>query len=365
MYNEIGSDAMRNKNKWIIFGILCVFFFALFIFTFYNSFLYSAPMMKITKIKEVEKSYTTNGLGLQEEHLELKITGVLLNGKNKGKEEVVSYEETFSSVVTEKYEVGDIVFIKDHSIDGLKRDTYVVFLVMILVLLLFLVGSFRGLLAIGSVIFNVVLFCFGLHLYLKGVNLLLLCLLFSIIFTILSLVLTNGIHKKTFVAIGSVIVSMSVLFLLSFGVVKITGYRGINFNEISFLTVPLEDVILAELMIGGLGAIMDVSITMSASISELLEKNKKMSISSLLHSGREIGKDIMSTMIGVLFFTYLCSGLPVFVLALRNGFSFFNYISTNFSLELSRFLVGSIGILVTIPISLFLAIFIFKKGEIQ
>ena len=120
--------------------------------------------------------------------------------------------------------------------------------------------------------------------------------------------------------------------------------------------------ILPELLIGSVGAIMDVAITISSSIAELIEKNNKISVKSLNKSAKEIGKDIMSTMSNVLFFTYLCAGLPIFVLALRNGFTIFNYITTNFSLELSRFLVGSIGIVLTIPISAFISIKLMKRG---
>ena len=69
----------------------------------------------------------------------------------------------------------------------------------------------------------------------------------------------------------------------------------------------------------------------------------------------------MSTMSNVLFFTYLCSGLPIFVLAIRSGFTVSNYISSNFSLELTRFLVGSIGIIMTIPITSYVSIYLQKE----
>ena len=145
-------------------------------------------------------------------------------------------------------------------------------------------------------------------------------------------------------------------------IIKITNYKGINLNELSFLTVPAKDIILPELLIGSLGAIMDVSITISASIAELIEKNKKISKKQLNKSAKQIGSDIMTTMTNVLFFTYICSGLPIYVLAIRNGFSIYNYITTNFSLELTRFLVGSIGIIMTIPISTYITIKVFKRG---
>ena len=107
---------------------------------------------------------------------------------------------------------------------------------------------------------------------------------------------------------------------------------------------------------------MDVAITISAAMAELLEKNKKISAKKLTKSAKEIGKDIMSTMTGVLFFTYLSAGLPVFILAIRNGFSIHNYITSNFSLELTRFLVGSIGIIMTIPISSHITVSMMKRG---
>ena len=107
---------------------------------------------------------------------------------------------------------------------------------------------------------------------------------------------------------------------------------------------------------------MDVAITISSSISELIQKDNNISVKNLQKSAREIGKDIMSTMSNVLFFTYLCSGLPIFVLALRNGFSMYNYISSNFTLELTRFLIGSIGIVLTIPVSAHTSIKLMKRG---
>ena len=226
-----------------------------------------------------------------------------------------------------------------------------------------IVGEVSGLLSIVSVILNMIIFYIGLSLYFKGINILFLCIIESIIFSCLSLFIAGGINKKTVSAITSVIISTAILLGMILLIVNTTNYSGVNFNELSFLTVDPEDIIIPELLIGSLGAIMDVSITISSAISELIEKNQNISVKNLKKSSKQIGKDIMSTMSNVLFFTYLCSGLPVFVLALRNGFSIYNYISTNFSLELTRFLVGSIGIVMTIPIATMVCIEIFRRKE--
>lgn len=343
--------------------LVCLFIISIImiVFTYNNDFLYSSPIMKITNIEIMNEDISQNSLGLKEKHFIKKIKGIITNGKNKGSIKEIEYEETYSSVITDKYRVGDKVILDNNDIN-LKRDVYLALMIVIFINLIYIVGSYKGLTSILSVILNMIVFYIGLFLYFKGINLLFLCVIEMIIFSILSLILSSGLNKKTLSAIISVIICTIIMLILLVVVIKTTNYKGINFNELSFLTVPLEDIIIPELLIGSVGAIMDVAITISSSISELIDKNKKITNKSLSKSAKEIGKDIMSTMSNVLFFTYLCAGLPVFVLALRNGFSFYNYISTNFSLELSRFLVGSIGIVMTIPISSFISIRIMKRG---
>lgn len=351
-----------NKKKLILILLIIVGIISL-IFIYNDDFLYKNNIMKITKIETKNIDESENTLGLKEKYYYKDITGTITNGKDKGKTKTIEYEETYSSVVTDKYRTGDKVFIIHNSIDGLKRDFYVAILLFIFIISIYIVGEKKGLLSIVSVVLNSIIFYLGLSLYFKGLNILILCIIESIIFSILSLFIAGGINKKTMSAIISVIVSTIILLLMMLIVVKITNYSGVSFNELSFLTVPPEDIILPELLIGSLGAVMDVCITMSSSISELIDKDKNISVKNLNISSKQIGKDIMSTMTNVLFFTYLCAGLPIFVLAIRNGYTIYNYITSNFSLELSRFLVGSIGIVMSIPISTFISIKIFKRGE--
>lgn len=350
-----------KKKKLLTLIILSISFIILFL-TYNNDFIYKKEIMKIDNIKTVKEDISQNNLGFKEKTKYQEISGIITNGKNKGKRKTIKYEETYSSVVTEKYKKSDKVFIVDNNIDGLKRDYYIIMLFLLFILSIYLVGEVKGLLSVFSVIINTIIFYIGLFLYFKGINILFLCALESIIFAILSLIIADGKNKKTLSAIISVIVSVFILLIMITIIAKTTKYSGINFNELSFLTIPPEDIILPELLIGGLGAIMDVAITISSSISELIEKDNNISIKNLTKSSKEVGKDIMSTMTNVLFFTYICGGLPIFVLAIRNGYTILNYITNNFSLELTRFLVGSIGLIMTIPISSYISIYIFKRG---
>ena len=351
-------------KKYIPLTIIIVLSIFSLIFVYNDDFLYKKDIMKITSIKTIKEDESQNLLGIKEKYYDKEITGIITNGKNKGNNITINYEETYSSVVTEKYKVGDKVFIDNSTIDTLKRDFYISILIVIFIISIYIVGRFRGLLSIISVIINCIIFYIGLSLYFKGINIILISMLEVIVFSCISLLIAGGINKKTLSAIISVNVCVLIMLLLLLIVIKTTNYKGINFNELEYLTVPIEDILLPELIIGTLGAIMDVAITISAAISELINKDKLISTKNLYKSSKEIGKDIMSTMINVLFFTYLCAGLPMFVLAIRNGFTISNYISSNYSLEITRFLVGSIGILLAIPISTFIAIKIFKRGEV-
>lgn len=350
-----------KKKKITILIIILLLSAAAVIFVSNDDFIYSQQIMKITDIQTVDEQIQRNSMGLNEEHYTRKITGEIQNGSEKGGIKEIFYEETFSSVVTDRFRVGDKVFVDGTDLQ-LKRDVYLTIVISLFVVLIYIVGSFKGLLSAASVIINSVIFYIGLHLYINGINLLFLCVAEILIFSILSLILASGVNKKTLAAVISVMISTFVMLLLLLIVVKTSDYKGINFNELSFLTVPAEDIILPELLIGSVGAVMDVAITIASAMSELIAKNKDISESELNKSAKEIGKDIMGTMSNVLFFTYLCAGLPVFVLALRNGFLMRNYIASNFSLELARFLAGSIGIVMTIPISAFVCIRIMKRG---
>ncbi len=352
-----------NKKFLFILSIIVIVLSSLLIFTYNNDFLYKDDIMRITKIKTVKVETNKNSLNFKEKHYYQKIYGVITNGNDKNKHIKLDYESTYSSVVTDKLKVGDKVFVDNDNIEGLKRDFYVVLMISIFILLLYIVGQFRGLLSVISVLFNIIIFYIGIFLYFKGINLLVLVIIESILFACLSLTIASGFNKKTLSAILSVIISIIFILILLSIVILCTDYSGVNFNNLSFLTIPPKDIILPELLIGSIGAITDVAITISSSISELIDKDSKISTSALNHSSKQIGSDIMSTMVNVLFFTYICAELPLFILAIRNGYSFSNFMHENITLEITRFLVGSIGIILTIPITTFISIKVFKGGS--
>ena len=122
-----------------------------------------------------------------------------------------------------------------------------------------------------------------------------------------------------------------------------------------------------KVLFAGLGAIMDVAVTLSAAMGELIRKKPDISIKKLYLSGREVGYDIMGTMISVLLFTFAAGLIPSFLIRMNNEVAFFTNVRLYIPFEISRFLIESIGIVAAIPISIVVASALFKlqirKGE--
>ena len=131
----------------------------------------------------------------------------------------------------------------------------------------------------------------------------------------------------------------------------------------SFLTLPPKDVFMSSVLIGTLGAVMDVAITISSGMYEILQRTPNISMSRWALAGRHIGQDIMGTMTNILLFSYLSGSLAMVLIYLKNANTFTYTISMNWSLEITRALTGGIGIVLTIPITIGLMVTIFKwKG---
>ena len=175
---------MSSKKKLISIIIFLISIIIL-IFVYNDDFLYSKQIVKITKIDTISEETSQNSLGLEEKYYMRKITGIITNGKQKGKEKTISYDESYSSVVTDKYKVNDKIILDASDIE-LKRDFYLTLMIVIFLNLLYIVGSYKGLLSVLSVVLNLVIFYIGLALYFKGINLLFLCVIEMIIFSIIS-----------------------------------------------------------------------------------------------------------------------------------------------------------------------------------
>lgn len=361
-----------NKQLFIYMTVgLCVVISLFFVNNNYS--FYERPIAKVIDMTVDETKERSDRHQNKDIVYSQKLTAEVKNGNFKG--ELVNLKNTYSdsSAYDHEYKIGDEVFIIFNetatdqltgSITDVKRDKYIISVAWIFVIVLLFVGRLQGLFASVSLAFNLLLLSYALDLYVNtGTNLLWICAITVILFTITSLLLVNGFNEKTYAAIIATLLGTFSALLITYIAMLITGEKGLQYEEMQFLTRPYKLVFMAGLFIGSLGAVMDVAITMSASIFELYEKDHKISVNTLKKSGLDIGKDIMGTMTNILFFAYISGSIPMLILYLKNYSSLGFTLSMNLSLELARALAGGIGIVLTIPIGLYISIFFVNRKK--
>ena len=358
-----------NKKSIIIVFIMLIFSIASIVFVYNDHFLYKEPILKIKTISEEKLD------GYTEPYFIQTITGTIVNGEYKGKNITFtnnySYSEVYSDKLSKNSEVmlelskdGDSVL----DISNIKRDKYMVTLFVIFIDLIIIIAGIKGIKTIISLFVNIIITIMSVYFYKSNYNhisLLALYLFICILYIVCSLLITNKKSKKVLSAIVSSIISLIISFTISYIVIKIYN-KSIPYWTMSYIDsiFDYKNYFYVSILLCGLGAIMDVAITMSSSLNELILKDPNISEKSLIKSGMEISKDITGTMLNVMFYTMYVSIIPTLLIAFKNNVSLSTSLSYYGKIELITVLCSCISIVLTIPISLYVSVYIFKRFKV-
>ena len=358
---------MKLRSRYIALIIIVLLGIAGVIFTLNDAFLYETT---VGKVIDVENSYlymAEGNNGEREKYYDQALTLKILNGD--WKDSLITLHNTYTSsgVNDERYYKGSrlVAAINEEgvgsSILGKKRDMYVVLFAAIFVFLLVAVSGRRGGIVLVSFMINLILLLAALSLYDQYGNLLKIIMGLMVLFSVLTLICAGGFHKKTWVAILSTLITILLCFGIYMATMK-TSER-IPYEMMDYIVNPtdLADLFLAGTLMGSLGAVMDVCISISAGVSEVTAKTPDITLRALVSSIREMGYDIMGTMINVLFFTYMSGTIPILVIKIKNGYTLYHLVSFQLFFEIICFLVGAIGIVLAIPVSGLFSVIFFGK----
>lgn len=362
---------IRN-NKIRVFSLLILFvtFIAIFIWTNNNYSVYKSTIAKVIKVSESLDKTEEGPDGRVENYYNQVITAKVKNGEFKG--EIVTLKNTYSSSMlkNEKYKKGDdlLVNIRENngeftgSISGIKRDKFMVLFIEIFIFTIVVIAGNFGVYTLATLIVNISAFIYFIRLYISGKDFMLINLLMIIFFSTVTLLLLGGFSRKNIGAIISTLITTSLIYVLYKLTIEFTG--DLHYELMDYIAGPndIENIFLSGVIIGCLGAVMDVSITINSAVNEIVNSTKSITIKQLVKSIREIGHDIMGTMINVLMFSYIGGSLAIVILKIINGYSLVRMIQFDISFEIVRFLIGSIGIVAAVPISALVAVLFFRKG---
>jgi len=283
------------------------------------------------------------------------------------------------------YEVGDKVLVAFSPGPGGEENYYITdyirhpslyWLALIFVILVALIGKWKGLRAlIGLLASFFVIMKIIVPKILAGSNPLAISIFGSILILLLVVYLTEGINKKSHLAILSVTISLIIVGILSVLFANISKLTGMAQEEAMFLIsfgkgmISFKGLLLAGIIIGTLGVLDDAVISQIASVEQIKKANSDLSKKEVYIKAMKIGVSHMSSMINTLFLVYAGASLPLLLLFTINEppFQTFNHIINNeiIAIEIVRALAGSIGLILSIPIATFLASWFLKKEKIK
>ena len=357
---------MKHKKTFL----LALAFLVILICSCQDSF-YKTPILKVTQVENTFVSQKEGVAGQKENCYEQTVTAVVQNGSHKKETVTFSNDFTQSETLSSEYHKGDKIFVTlTPSEDGTlkitpiydKRDSSLILIAGIFILLLLYFFQKKGVLTLLSVGINITFFFFCLQFYEQEAFYDWIWMVEVVFFVVVTLLFVSGFHRKTVGAIVSALITVVLVTLLYLVTIYLNTDLSYEMLPDMVPNLPLAKVFLISTILGLLGAVMDIAITINASVSELIAASDGLSLKALIGSIQAIGHDIMGTMVNVLFFSYLSGSFPLIVLKFSNNYAIDTILRNDYVFDLIRFLIGSIGIVLAIPISGAVAVLLFRKG---
>jgi len=127
----------------------------------------------------------------------------------------------------------------------------------------------------------------------------------------------------------------------------------------------VSDILYAGILISSLGAVMDVSVSIVAAITEIHEKAPDLKAKELFMSGMHVGHDMMGTMANTLIFAYVGGSLSTLVVNYAYNLSYNQLINSYvIGTEIMQGLSGTLGVVLTVPITAAVAAVLIGKKTI-
>jgi uncharacterized membrane protein len=173
--------------------------------------------------------------------------------------------------------------------------------------------------------------------------------------------LTYGLGPKMIAALVGTALSLFAAAALADGVAGIAHLTGASSDEAIFIastqsTLSLRGLLVAGMVIGALGVIMDLTVSQSSTVLALRRANPRLGFTGLFREAIDVGHDHISATVNTLVLAYAGAALPVLLIFSIGHLSFTDAVNGEaVSQEVIASLVGSIGLILSMPLTTALA----------
>lgn len=252
------------------------------------------------------------------------------------------------------------------------RTLPIVLLALLYAAVVIAVARWRGLRAlIGLVGAYFVLAGFMLPGLVEGKPPLLLALVGSTVIMIGVLYFAHGFSARTSTALLGTMFGLGITALLAAWATGAANLAGVGNHDATTLVntsanISISGVILCGLIISGLGVLNDVTITQSSAVWELYELAPGSSARKLFTSAMRIGRDHIASTVYTIAFAYAGAALPILIIVMLYDRPLADTLtSAELSEEVIRTLVGSIGLVLAIPVTTLIAVLVVKATGVR
>lgn len=261
--------------------------------------------------------------------------------------------------------------IESQNIQYIDKGKLFIWMIIIYSVAILIVGGLKGLKALISLILTILsIFLVMIPAIYRGGDPLTITIITSIVVTIMTFVIISGFSKKTICAIvgTSCGIIIAGVFAIVFGNwMKLAGIgeESLMLSMVGTDTIfNFKGIMFSGIVIGALGACMDVGMSIASAIYELKTENPNMDRHDLMKSGMNIGKDVMGTMTNTLILAYVGEAITLILIFMGFKFKFFEIINQDMiAQEILRAIAGSFGLIFTIPVTTLVSAVIMSKNE--
>ncbi len=264
-----------------------------------------------------------------------------------------------------QYQDGDLlsVYLQD-----LARDRSMIVLAAVFALLLVLVGRLQGLRTLLTLcVAAAALVYILLPAILAGHDPILASTATAGAIALVTILVVGGWNLKSLAAILGTLSGVLVAGFLTLWFGAILELTGFTSEEAHMLRVyggitDLRGVLFGGIILGSLGAVTDVGMSIASAAAEIHRTNRAITRSALFRSAMNVGRDIMGTMANTLILAYVGTTLPLLLLMLHLETDWLVIANMNIvAAEMLRGMAGSIGLVVSIPCTALIAASILTK----
>lgn len=244
------------------------------------------------------------------------------------------------------------------SVYGYNRAPALYAIVALFLLSIVVIGGKRGLYSVISLIFTFIsILWFFLPAIYRGWSPILAAIVVVILTTLVTMYLVGGFTAKATAAVLGTVLGVLAAGVLAWIFGKITHVTGYNVSDIENLIYVQEEtgirvgeLLFAGILIAALGAVMDVSMSISSTLQELHEQNPTMTARQLCRSGMTVGRDMMGTMSNTLILAFAGGSINTIVMFYAYDYEYLQLINLyDMAIEIIQGISASMGVILTVP----------------